>query len=58
MSLNSLMEKVESIQYQAALVITGTCSGSYHSKLYEELRWESLSDRRTCRRILQIHRNM
>ena len=26
------------------------------SKLYEELGWESLSDRRWCRRILQIHK--
>ena len=25
-----------------------------HSKLYEELGWETLSDRRWCRRILQI----
>ena len=26
------------------------------SKLYEELCWESLSDRRMCRRVLQIHK--
>ena len=47
MSLNSLMEKVKRIQYQAALAITGTWSGSSRSKIYEELGWESLSDRRT-----------
>ena len=28
----------------------------YRSKLYEELGWETLSDRRWCRRILQIHK--
>ena len=56
MSLNSLMEKVERIQYQAALAITGTWSGSSRSKIYEELGWESLSDRRTGRRVLQIHK--
>ena len=56
MSLNSLMEKVERIQYQAALVVTGTWSGSPRSKIYEKLGWESLSDRRTGRRVLQIHK--
>ena len=50
------MEKVERVQYQAALVITGAWQGSNRSKLYEELGWESLSDRRWCRRILQIYK--
>ena len=43
-------------EYQAALAITGTWQGSNHKKLYEELGWESLSDRRMSRRILQIHK--
>ena len=55
-SLSTLMEKVEKIQYQAALSITGAWKGSSRSKLYEELGWESLSDRRKCRRILQLHK--
>ena len=55
-TLNSLMEKVERTQYQAALAITGTWQGSNRSKLYEELGWETLSDRCWCRRILQIHK--
>ena len=50
------MEKVERIQYQVALAITGTWKGSNRTKLYEELGWESLSDRRMSRRILQIHK--
>ena len=50
-SLNSLMEKVERIQYQAALAISGAWRGSSRSKLYEELGWETLSDRRWCRCI-------
>ena len=54
-TLNSLMAKDESIQYQAALAVTGAWQGSNRSKLYEELGWEALSDRRMCRRILQIH---
>ena len=50
------MEKVERIQYQSALAISGAWRGSSRSKLYEELGWESLSDRRMVRRILQIHK--
>ena len=55
MTLNSLMEKVERIQYQAALAITGAWQGSSRSNIYDELGWETLSDRRKCRRVLQIH---
>ena len=55
-TLNSAMEKVERIQYQSALAISGAWHGSSRSKLYEELGWESLSDRRMGRRILQIHK--
>ena len=54
--LNSLMAKAERIQYQAALAITGAWKGTNRSKLYDELGWESLSDRRWCRRILQVHK--
>ena len=50
------MEKFERLRYQAALAITGAWNGSSRTKLYEEVRWESLSDRRRCRRILQIHK--
>ena len=55
-TLNSLMEKVERTRYQAALAITGTWQGLNRSKLYEELGWETLSDRRWCRRILHVHK--
>ena len=55
-TLNSLMEKVERTQYHAALAITGTWQGTNRSKLHEELGWETFSDRRWCRRILQIHK--
>ena len=49
MSLNSQMEKVEKIP----LAISGAWRGSSRSKLYEELGWETLSDRRK----LQIHKS-
>ena len=48
-SLNMLMERVEKIQYQAALAITGTWQGTSRNKLYDELGLESLSDRRWSR---------
>ena len=50
------MENAERIQYQAALAITGAWQGSSRSKLYEDIGWESLSERRWCRHILQIHK--
>ena len=55
-TLSSLMEKVERIQYQAALAITGTWQGSNRANLYEELGWETLSDRRSCMRILHTNK--
>ena len=55
-SLNYQMEVVEKVQYQAALAVTGAWQGSNRSQLYEELGWESLSDRRMRRRVLQIYK--
>ena len=55
-TLKSLMEKVERIQYQAALAITGAWQGSSRSKIYDELGWGTLSDRSNYRRVLQIHK--
>ena len=52
------MENFEKVQYQAALAITGSWQGTSRSKLFDELGWESLSDRRWCRRIHQIHQIM
>ena len=55
-SLHDLMESVEKIQYQAGLAITGCWKGSSRIRLYEELGWESLSDRRSNNRIFQIYK--
>ena len=49
-TLPSLMEKLESVQYPTARAITGIWRGTSWEKLYTELRWESLSDRRLSRR--------
>ena len=55
LTLNSTMENIEKVQYKAALAITGAWQGTNRVKLYDELGWESLSDRRSIRRLLQLH---
>ena len=45
------MEIIESVQYKAALCVTGCWKGTNRIKLYEELGWESLSDRRWAHRL-------
>ena len=42
---SSLSEKIESLQYNAALAITGAIKGSSKEKLCQELGFESLKDR-------------
>ena len=36
---NALMQKIESVQYSAALAVTGTWRGTSREKLYCELGW-------------------
>ena len=55
-ALHSLMEKAEQVQYQAALAVTGAWQGTDRVRIYEELGWESLTDRRMLRRVLQVHK--
>ena len=42
----ALLNKLESVQYNAALAITGAIKGTSKERLYEELGLESLSNRR------------
>ena len=42
---------LEAVQYQAALIVTGCWKGTSRDRLYNELGWESLSDRRHFRRL-------
>ena len=46
------MERLESVQYSAGLAITGVWKGTSRDKIYEELGWESLNDRRWIRRLV------
>ena len=47
----SFVNKLESIQYNAALAITGCIRGTSRDKLYAEIGIESLFDRRYCRKL-------
>ena len=42
---------IESVQYNATLAITGAMRGSSREKLYQELGFESLRDRRWYRKL-------
>ena len=46
-----LMNLIEQVQYKAALIVSGCWQGTNREKLYDELGWESLSERRWCRRM-------
>ena len=49
-----LMDLIERVQYKAALIVSGCWQGTSREKLYEELGWESLSDRRIVVRRLTV----
>ena len=40
-TLSNQMEKIESVQYSAALAVSGAWRGTSREKLYAELGWES-----------------
>ena len=56
--LNTRMQALESLQYQAALAVTGAWKGSSTRKIYKELGWESLHHRRWFRRMTQFFKIM
>ena len=47
----ALCSRIESVQYNAALAITGAIKGSSRERLYHELGLESLRDRRWYQRL-------
>ena len=53
---NVLMEKVESVQYSAALGITGAWRGTSREKIYCDLGWESSYFRRWSRRLFMLYK--
>ena len=49
--LSSSTNILEKLQYKAALIVSGCWKGTNKLKLYTELGWESLFNRRHCRRL-------
>ena len=47
----SLTKKIESVQYNAALAITGAIQGTSREKLYKELGLETLKSRRWLKKL-------
>ena len=52
----SLSNRIESVQYKAALAITGAIQGSSRKKLYQELGLEHLHQRRWIRRLCLFYK--
>ena len=55
-SENYMMEKLESVQYSAALAVTGTWRGTSQEGLHNELGWESLGSRRWSRHLILLYK--
>ena len=53
---SSFHEKLESIQYNACMAITGAIRGTSSEKLYQELGLESLKSRRWFRKLCHFYK--
>ena len=53
---DDLMKLIEQVQYKAALIVSGCWQGTSREKLYDELGWESLTDRRWARRLTMFYK--
>ena len=53
---SSFHEKLEPLQYNACLAITGAIRGTSSEKLYQELGLESLKSRRWFRKLCQFYK--
>ena len=49
--IDTFVNKIESVQYNAALTITGAIRGTSKERIYRELGFESLADRWWFRRM-------
>ena len=58
LTLNYEMNALERTQYKAALAISGDWKGTNRNKIYEELGWETLDQRRMYRRLTHFYKIM
>ena len=49
------MYLIERVQYKTAIIVSGCWQGTSRVKLYDELGWESLSNRRMVRRLTTFY---
>ena len=49
-------DKLEDIQRAAARVVCGAKRGTSHARLYEEVQWEKLKDRRAKHKLSMMHK--
>ena len=49
---------IESIHYQAARIVSGAWKGSSMDRLYKNLGWESMQNRRTMRKLSLLHETL
>ena len=49
-------ELLEGVQLEAALIITGLGKGTSHEKLYIELGWVPLKERRRINKLILLHK--
>ena len=54
--LNEKINDLEKVQYRAAIAVSGAWKGTSRSKLYCELGWETLSQRRWLRRMCLFYK--
>jgi hypothetical protein len=54
--ISDKMQQLERVQYRAALAVSGAWKGTSKSKIYAELGWESLSQRRWFRRMCLFYK--
>ena len=54
-NFNDSLKKAESIQYEAARIVSGAWRGTSMTKLYDNLGWESLNNHRIMRKLCILH---
>ena len=56
LKLEFTKKKLESTQYSAALAVSGAWRGTSRQKLYDELGWENLYDRKGYRKMTHFYK--
>ena len=49
-------DKLEKVQLAAARVVTGAKRGTSHALIYEELKWDTLKERRYRQRLKMLYK--